>query len=788
MPTLLGMRADIAGARPAGGTTPPMVCVLGTLRLHGPTGIVTVNGALPKALLALLASEVGRPVALDRLTDLLWGTSPPSGVRVAIQQLATRARRPLAEVGFPDALRAEPPGYILDIDPFEVDLVQFRTAMRSAFEAARAGDDGAAVAHAASALALWSGRAFADLVELPVGAYLGPFLDDERWRTEELRATSLMNLGRADEAARLLASATAEEPLRERLWVLQSRALADAGQVAEAVRCARTGVAVLASELGIPAGPELAELADRPFARESGVVALRGRPAPGARDARSVAQRGMLDEALRRALANAERAAQAAMTRRAHGEAVHQWLLALDLIESGGVDDDHRMRVLLGLGEAYNQNGNESEGRSVFLEAAAIARRRADSPGLAWAALGYCHDYISFSPPPEQEALMREAFDALDEREHLLRSRLLARLAREIYWTDATGACRSLAKRAFAEALLAGDAETRLLARYSLAFGSWQPDRVHELVDVCEAYLGDAIAVGDRFHELLARRWLVPAVSELGDVARGGVEAEAAMRLADELGISVQQWITRVIAGAHQLLVGDLALAEQLGNDGLALGAIAEPGNAIDYVSMLIWTLRWMQGRLDEIASLVEEVAAGPGLDLPRRLGLAVTYAELGRRSEATAILDSVERADVEDLHHDASWYVALAAAAEAAALAAHRRVAEVVLDQLTPYRDRIGIASTTATGPVAHHIGLCAWVLGDTEGALAALGESIEIADRCGTPAFGARSRLAMAERLARLGRHDEASALARAARDGAARLGMRSVARDAEALLAPP
>ena len=126
-----------------------------------------------------------------------------------------------------------------------------------------------------------------------------------------------------------------------------------------------------------------------------------------------------------------------------------------------------------------------------------------------------------------------------------------------------------------------------------------------------------------------------------------------------------------------------------------------------------------------------------------------------------------------------------MAAAAEAAALVDHRPVAELVLAQLTPYRDRIGIASTTATGPVAHHIGLCAWVLGDADGALAALGESIEITDRCGVPAFGARSRLALAERLARLGRHEDASALAVAAREAAARMGMRAVERSADALL---
>jgi ABC-type transporter Mla MlaB component len=45
----------------------------------------------------------------------------------------------------------------------------------------------------------------------------------------------------------------------------------------------------------------------------------------------------MLDDALRRALANAEEAAQAAVATGAYGEAAHQWSRALDLIDSSGV-------------------------------------------------------------------------------------------------------------------------------------------------------------------------------------------------------------------------------------------------------------------------------------------------------------------------------------------------------------------------------------------------------------------------------------------------------------------
>ncbi len=763
---------------------PPVICVLGPTRVCGPGGPVAVGGALPRAFLAVLAIEAGRPVAIDRLTDLLWG-APPAGVKVALQQLASRLRPSLAASGLHGALRAERPGYRLDVDPDLVDLLRFRSLMRSSVEADRASDPAATIALASDALDLWNGRALADLVDLPLASFLAPLIDEERWRAEELRASALIADGRPMEAARLLADATAVEPLRERLWVLQATALLQAGRQGDAVRCARTGTALIASELGVPPGPELLRIGEWTLGADDRPPA----PARPTDPTGAAAQRSLLDSALRRALANAERAAQAAMSRRAHGEAVHQWRRALDLVAHGDAGDEHRLRLLLGLGHAYNEGGQEAQARATCLDAAQIARRRSDPIGLAWAALGFCADHIAFSPPPEQAALLQEALDGLPNDEHLLRGRLLARQATELYWVESAARTRELAQQALDESELAGDAEGRLLARYAMMYGFWTPDHIHELVIACEAYLDDARIVGSRFHELLARRWLVPAVTELGDVARGGDEAQAAMDLADDLGVSVQQWITRVVAAGHALIAGDLARAEQLGNDGLALGAVAEPEIAVDYVSLLLWTLRWMQGRLDEIASLVEEVAAGPGLDLPRQLGLALTHAELGKVVEANKILDPLSAADLDGLHFDASWYIALAATAEAAARVGHVAAAGLVLDRLVPYRDRIAITTTTATGPIAHHVGLCAWTVGDHTTGIRELRESIAIADRCGVPAFGARSRIALAEFLATPGRSEtdasDAAELARAAREVAVSVGMPGVVARADLVL---
>ena len=723
----------------------PFVRILGPVGLSSGGSSISLGGPLPRAFLAAVALRSPQPVSIDRLTALLWGDDPPAGVKVAIQQLATRVRRALAIAGAGHALRAVPPGYALELDASAVDVRMFRASVRAGGEAQRAGDHSRAADALSEGLALWTGAAMADLIDLPIAEMVCHAVDEERWRAEEQRAESLLASGRPGDAAIALAAATAEAPLRERLWVLQATALAAEGRIDDAVRCTRTAAAVITAELGVPPGPELAALE-----QELRTALIAGAPRPVVPPISQVARHGLLDGALRRALLNAEQAARTATERLAHGEAVAQWQRALELLDTVDPDDDStRLRLLLGLGNAHNVASLDAQARTSFTEAAAIARRHDDACGLAAAALGYCADRIGFAPPVEQTEILEEALAALPRSERLLRGRLLARLATEQYWTGTIDRTLELAEEAAREASAADDDEGRLLAQYAMAFGCWTPDRTPELVKVCEAYLDDARALGDRRHELLAHRWLVPAVTELGDVARGGREAVAAIEMADELQLSVQQWISRVIAASHQIVVGDLARAEALGTEALAIGSVSEPEVALDYVSLLIWTLRWLQGRLVEIVGLVEQAAATPGVDTARRLGLALTHAELGRLDEARAVLDQVSAAEMDALQQDASWYIAMAAMAEAAAACGHVGAASIAYERLLPYRDRISVTSVTATGPVAHHVGIAAWTLGDHAAGERALLDAIDVADEAGAPVFGARSRVALAERL---------------------------------------
>jgi hypothetical protein len=127
-----------------------------------------------------------------------------------------------------------------------------------------------------------------------------------------------------------------------------------------------------------------------------------------------------------------------------------------------------------------------------------------------------------------------------------------------------------------------------------------------------------------------------------------------------------------------------------------------------------------------------------------------------------------------------------MAAAAEAAAACDHQRVAAVALAKLEPYRDRIAITSVTASGPVAHHVGIAAWTLGDHARGVHALTDSIALCDRVGAPLFGARSRIALAERLALTGDVQRARDLASAALAEAVTRGMVGIEQRAGKLLA--
>ena len=143
-------RALPAGTRPAGAEPPQAPDarqVMAEIRALGPVEAVVadqlVDLGAPKqrALLALLVSLVGEPVAVDVILEALWAGHPPPSAMTSLQAYVANLRRVLEPGRAPrtpaTVLRTCPGGYLLDNRVVDIDVHRFcehATAGRQAWD------------------------------------------------------------------------------------------------------------------------------------------------------------------------------------------------------------------------------------------------------------------------------------------------------------------------------------------------------------------------------------------------------------------------------------------------------------------------------------------------------------------------------------------------------------------------------------------------------------------------------------------------------------------------------
>ncbi len=73
--------------------------LLGAFEVVASGRVVEIGSAKQRALLALLALHLNRPVASETLIEELWRGNPPTSVQSTVQSLVYRVRRVLADAG-----------------------------------------------------------------------------------------------------------------------------------------------------------------------------------------------------------------------------------------------------------------------------------------------------------------------------------------------------------------------------------------------------------------------------------------------------------------------------------------------------------------------------------------------------------------------------------------------------------------------------------------------------------------------------------------------------------------
>jgi DNA-binding SARP family transcriptional activator len=226
--------------------------ILGPLEVEADGRALQLGGAKQRGLLAALILSADEVVSVDRLIDDLWGEQPPKTAVKAVQVYVSRLRKQLGT----DVLQSRAPGYLLAVDPQQVDVGRFE---RLVAEARDAPPKTAAIL-LREALALWRGPPLADI-------QFEPFALSEIARLEELRVAAVearvdadLAMGRHADLVGELEGLVLRHPLRERLRVQLMLALYRSDRQAEALQVYQNARLVLVDELGIEPSRTLHEL------------------------------------------------------------------------------------------------------------------------------------------------------------------------------------------------------------------------------------------------------------------------------------------------------------------------------------------------------------------------------------------------------------------------------------------------------------------------------------------------------------------------------------------------
>jgi serine/threonine protein kinase/WD40 repeat protein len=250
--------------------------VLGPLEVTGEDGPITLGGPRQRAVLAHLIVRANKLVPADALIDEVWGDEPPDAARNVLQTYVSHLRKALGR----DRVEGRAPGYVLHLEPHELDAARFELLLQEAKDADGRSDRAATLLK--EALSLWRGPAYGDLVAITSLSAEVARLDELRLQAREERFDAEIASGRQGEVIGELESLTRELPLRERLWELLMLALYRSGRPADALAAYQRARDTLSTELGVDPSPELQRLYQR-ILRQDPELELKGEPLRGYR-------------------------------------------------------------------------------------------------------------------------------------------------------------------------------------------------------------------------------------------------------------------------------------------------------------------------------------------------------------------------------------------------------------------------------------------------------------------------------------------------------------------------
>jgi len=233
--------------------------VLGPLEVSVGGVSIVPTASKPSQLLAMLALNAGHVVSMAALTEEIWDYQPPRSGVPTLHTYILKLRRKLQhallgegeDLTSKDILITRRSGYLLNVEPSDVDAVRYDRLSATGHHAVNEGDHETASRTLGEALRLWRGPALADVPTGPQLAIEAMRLEENRLGDLHLRIEADLRLGRHHQLLGELATLCARHPLMENFCAQHMVALYRSGRQSQALEAFRRLRAGMVEQLGV---------------------------------------------------------------------------------------------------------------------------------------------------------------------------------------------------------------------------------------------------------------------------------------------------------------------------------------------------------------------------------------------------------------------------------------------------------------------------------------------------------------------------------------------------------
>src|SRR5919202_5486363 len=293
-------------------------------------------------------------------------------------------------------------------------------------------------------------------------------------------------------------------------------------------------------------------------------------------------------------------------------------------------------------------------------------------------------------------------------------------------------------------------------AHFTLSTPARTEDRVAIATELIEA----AERAGDREMAIEGHGMLLIDMLEMGDVE--GVDREMRIYASGAATLREPNFLryATIRRAMRALIAGEFDQVEPIlenHSPGKARHEL-EP-NTVQAFGVVMFTLRRLQGRVDEVASEIPQFASQYPAVPAWRTALALLHAELGNIPEAHKELAALVEDEFAALPQDANWVTALALLAETAARVGDPELAKPIYDELRVFARRNVIVGGgwVCHGSISRFLGMLATVLGRYDDAERHFDVALEMNGRLKARPLVALTRADYAYMLAQRGRPED-------------------------------